>query len=202
VDHAPTFKDKVSVGRPAAETLEGKHAPLHVAPLCTAQGENAIFCKDVEGQGINSLLINHNKTLPFFSRVYCLVTDQILELYNFLHPLVCEFTYRLDEFLTLLRRRVEESRIHFAVVPLVNAAESTIEENGLRLLVLQADVERQNVSVLALLGHVWMTRVMVKNKPTNQLCLRGGMVLHFHDFDHVKIDRFSPLVLGILEIIG
>ena len=42
-----------------------------------------------------------------------------------------------------------------------------------------------------------MPRAVVENEPTNQLCLRGSTVLHFHNFDHVKVDRFPPLVLGI-----
>ena len=40
---------------------------------------------------------------------------------------------------------------------------------------------------------------MVEYKPTHQLCLRGGTVMHLHNFHHVKIDRFPPLVYGIFE---
>ena len=97
------------VSGPVAKTPEGKRAPLHVAPLCTAQGENAILCKDVEGQGINSLLVNHDKALPLLLGVNRLIADQILELHDFLHPLVRKFAFRLDQFLTLLCRRIEES---------------------------------------------------------------------------------------------
>jgi hypothetical protein len=44
-----------------------------------------------------------------------------------------------------------------------------------------------------------MPRAMVQNEATDQLSLRGRTVLHFHNFDHVKIDRFPPLVLGVCE---
>jgi hypothetical protein len=44
-----------------------------------------------------------------------------------------------------------------------------------------------------------MPRAVVENEPTYQLGLGGGTMLHFHNFDHVKIDWFSPLVLGVCE---
>ena len=44
-----------------------------------------------------------------------------------------------------------------------------------------------------------MSRAVVEDKPTKQLGLRGGTMLHFHNFNHVKIDWFSPLIFGICE---
>jgi hypothetical protein len=84
-----------------AETPEGKRAPFHITPLRAAQGENAILCKDVERQGINSLLIKDNKVLPLLFGVNGLIADQVLEFHNFLHPLVCKVSFRLDKFLAL-----------------------------------------------------------------------------------------------------
>lgn len=77
--------------------------------------------------------------------------------------------------------------------------EGTIEPSHSRLLILQADVKRQNVRVLDAFGHVWMPRAMVENQPTNQLGLRGGTMVHFHNFNHMKIDWFPPLVLGVYD---
>jgi hypothetical protein len=42
-----------------------------------------------------------------------------------------------------------------------------------------------------------MPRAVVENEPTNQLGLGGGTMLHFHNFNHVKIDWLPPLVLGV-----
>jgi hypothetical protein len=44
-----------------------------------------------------------------------------------------------------------------------------------------------------------MPRAVVEDKPTKQLGLGGGTMLHFHNFNHVKIDWFSPLILGICK---
>jgi hypothetical protein len=84
-----------------AETPEGKRAPFHITPLRTAQGENAILCKNVERQGIDSLLVNNNKVLPLLFGVNGLIADQVLEFHDFLHPLVRKLSFRLDKFLTL-----------------------------------------------------------------------------------------------------
>jgi hypothetical protein len=92
-----------------AETSDRKRAPFHVTALRTTQGENAILCKDVERQRVNSLLVKDNEALPPLFGVDSLIADQVLELHNFLHPLVCKFSFRLDKFLTLFCRRIEES---------------------------------------------------------------------------------------------
>jgi hypothetical protein len=84
-----------------AETPVGKRAPFHITPLRTAQGEDAILCKNVERQGINSLLVKNNKIPRLLFGVNGLIADQVLEFHNFLHPLVCKLSFRLDKFLTL-----------------------------------------------------------------------------------------------------
>ena len=41
-----------------------------------------------------------------------------------------------------------------------------------------------------------MTGAMIENETFDELCFRGHAVLHFHDFDHVKVDGFGRLVDG------
>ena len=41
-----------------------------------------------------------------------------------------------------------------------------------------------------------MSGPMIENETFDELCFGGHAVLHFHDFDHVKIDGFGGLVDG------
>ena len=39
-----------------------------------------------------------------------------------------------------------------------------------------------------------MSGAVVENETLDELCFRGHTVLHFHDFDHVKVDGLGGLV--------
>lgn len=41
---------------------------------------------------------------------------------------------------------------------------------------------------------------MIQDESANQLCLGGGPMLHFHDFNHMKIDGISPLIFGVCSM--
>jgi hypothetical protein len=97
---------RLKVGRP----------PLHVAPLSTPQGENAIFCQNIETERIYSFLIDYHEIFRFLVTADSLVADEIFEVNDFFDFNVHEMSLRLDEFLALLCRRVEEARINLPKV--------------------------------------------------------------------------------------
>lgn len=91
-------------------------APLHVASLGTPQGKNAVFCENIETEGVDSFLVDHDEIFRFLVTTDSLVADEILELNDFFDFGVHETSFRLDEFLALLCRRVEEARINLPKV--------------------------------------------------------------------------------------
>lgn len=66
-----------------------------------------------------------------------------------------------------------------------------------RFLIFQTDVESEDKRIFEALGHVRMPCSMVKNQTTNELSLRSCSMLHFHDFNHMQINRILPLVCSI-----
>ena len=61
-----------------------------------------------------------------------------------------------------------------------------------RLFILQTDVQSQDVSIFEPFWHVRVAGAMVENQPSNELGLRRRPMLHFHDFDHMKINGLLP----------
>jgi hypothetical protein len=66
-----------------------------------------------------------------------------------------------------------------------------------RLLVLERDVESEDERVLNPLRHVRVPTTMVHNESADKLSLRGRPVLHFHDLDHMEVNRAPPLILCV-----
>jgi hypothetical protein len=60
-------------------------------------------------------LVDDDKALGLFARSDCLITDCVLELDNLLESVIDESTLGLDKLFSLLRRRVEESRVDLAI---------------------------------------------------------------------------------------
>ena len=92
-----------------------------------------------------------------------------LSLSHLLDPVVDELPLRLDELLPVLGGLVEEAGV------------------DLGLLVLHADVARQDVAVLERLGHVGVPAAVVHDDAPHQLRVGLGAVLHLHDLDHVQV---------------
>jgi hypothetical protein len=175
--------------------------PFHVPPLRPAEGKDAGLGKYVKAQRIDALLVDDNETFLLRLRVIdSLVTDEVLELNDLLDLHVDELALGFDELFALLGRGVEKSRINFAGQRYVSRERIKYEGKGLedlRLLILQADVDSEDESVLDTLRHVGMTPAVVHDKATDKFRLRGRAMLHLHDLHHVEVDRCSVLVLSI-----
>lgn len=157
------------LGDAAADELQA----LHVAALGAAQGEDAVLGQDVEGQGVDALLVDDDEALLGVA-----AADLVLELDDLLQLGVDEAPLALHQLVPLLGARVVEARV------------------DLRLLVLQADVHRQDVRVLQPLRHVRVPRAVVQGQAADQLRLRGRPVLHLHDLHHVQVGLRGGLVDG------
>ena len=70
--------------------------------------------QDVEGHGVDSLLVDEDERPRLLLRVDVLIADEVLELDNLLELGVHEPTFRLDELLSLLGVRVEEGGVDLA----------------------------------------------------------------------------------------
>jgi len=88
--------------------------PLHISPLCSPEGKDAVLDQDIKRHGIDTLLVDYDKSLWLFTRSNSLVTNCVLELDNLLESVIDESSFRLDKLLSLLSRRVEESRVDLA----------------------------------------------------------------------------------------
>jgi len=94
---------------------ENEHSPLHVSPLSPSESEDSVLDEDVEGHGVDSLLVDENERPRLLLGVDVLIADEVLELDNLLELGVHEPTFRLDELLSLLGVRVEEGGVDLAV---------------------------------------------------------------------------------------
>jgi len=122
------------------EEGEGREGPLHVASFDTSEGKDSVFDEDVEGKGVDALLIEHDK--PLFRDCS---TDLILQFDNLFQFCVDKASFALDEFLTLFGRRVKKSGIDFT------------------FLVFQRYIQSQDVSVFNPFWHVGMTCPVVED---------------------------------------
>lgn len=60
---------------------------------------------------------------------------------------------------------------------------------SLPFLVLHGHVARENVGIFNSLLHVGMSRSVVHDETSDKFCVGVYSVLHFHDLDHVKVNR-------------
>ena len=102
------------VGRILGSTTTDELKTLHVPPLRTSQGQDPVFRKDVQTQGVNTLLVDDHKILLFLRAVDSLVANKIFQLDDFLAFGISEFPFRLDELFPLFRGGVEETGVDFS----------------------------------------------------------------------------------------
>lgn len=176
------------------------NSPLHISPLSPPQCHDPLLRQHIQTQRINSLLINNDKRLPVLlssnhisNIVELRIAHLLLEFDNFHHFRIGEFTFRLDQFLSLFGGGVEESRVDFTVDVEPNTSElghyeeeRIISQGGnSRLLVLQRHVQSQNKAIFQPLGHIRMSRSMIQHQTPHQSCIDIRQMLHLHQFNHV-----------------
>mmetsp|Transcript_12506 Transcript_12506/g.31646 ORF Transcript_12506/g.31646 Transcript_12506/m.31646 type:complete len:388 (+) Transcript_12506:2521-3684(+) len=142
----------------------GQNQPLHVPLLRPTQSHDAVLHQQVERQRVDALLVDHHEAL-----VGVVAAHLVLQLDDLVHPLVRVHPLRRHHLLPLLGVAVEEATVH------------------LTLLVLERDVAGQDEAVLVVLLHVRVPRAVVQHKPVHKPGVRGHLVLHVHDLNHVQI---------------
>lgn len=60
--------------------------------------------------------------------------------------------------------------------------------HNVRFFIFQRDIQGKDKGIGDLAWHVGMTRTMVEDKAFDETGIRGRLMLHFHDFDHMEID--------------
>uniref|UniRef100_A0A8W7PAJ3 Uncharacterized protein n=1 Tax=Anopheles coluzzii TaxID=1518534 RepID=A0A8W7PAJ3_ANOCL len=155
------------VERVHRHTATGQRQTLHIAALGTAQRHDALLRQHVQRHRIDALLVDHDE------RFVRTVAHLALQLDHLLHPILDEFSLGQHELFALLRRLIEEARV------------------DLRLFVLHRHVARENVRIFHALRHVRVASTVVHHDTLHQLRVRGRLVLHLHQLDHVQIDRFT-----------
>lgn len=141
-----------------------KGESLHVPPLCSSNTDDVLFGEHVEREWVDSFLVDDNEVFVGSIAHFSLKFN---DLCNFV---ICELSFRFDQRLSLLGRRPEETGV------------------SLCLLVLQADIAGQDIAILKLLGHVWVSGSVVEHKTLDEFGLIAQLVLHVHQFYHVKVN--------------
>eukprot|EP01137_Pigoraptor_chileana_P002771 Opistho-2@42076 len=154
--------DRVHGGAAARE-----NEALHVAALRTAQGNDTLLCEHIEGDGVDSLLVDDHKSL------LGALAHLPLELDNLAHALVGKRTLGNHHPITLLGALVKEARVHLA------------------LLILERHVARENVRILCPLLHVRVACAVIKHEALDELRVEIRLVTHLHNLNHVKVDGLS-----------
>ncbi len=137
---------------------------LTVSSLGTSDANDVVAGKDLEGRRVNTLLVDNDKVLVGA------ITELLLELNDLQNAVISELTLRLNQLLSLIGIAPEESGV------------------DLGLFVLKGNIEAHDVAVLQSGGHVALSATVIEDETANQLRLSRHLVLHVHDFDHVKID--------------
>ena len=81
---------------------------LHVATLCAAQSKDAVLGENIQGQGVDALLVDNDEVLLAVGS-----TNLLLQVDNLLELGVNEPSLTLDKLVALLGGRVEEARVDF-----------------------------------------------------------------------------------------
>ena len=185
-------------------TADRQNSPLHVPPLCPTKRHDPLLGEHVERKRVDPLLVDDDKVLLLADDVAVLVelrvAHELLEFDDLADLGVGELALRLDELLALLCGRVEEARVDLAVIhkrTSVLLAPMQHERNA-RLLVLERNVESEDVAVLETLGHVGVPSPVIEDESLDETSVDVGEVLHFHELDHVEVDRLiSNLLLPL-----
>jgi hypothetical protein len=144
-----------------------------VSLLATSNSDDTVAGEEFEGRGVNSLLVDDNE-------VFVVVLAQFPFELDDLHDLVIgELPLTGNELLALVGVRPEEAGV------------------DLGLLVFQRDVQAHDVAVLKERGHVGVATTVVEHESLDEARLRGHLVLHVHDLDHVEIERNTGLLDGL-----
>ena len=141
----------------------GQGQTLHVPSLGTAEAEDALLGKDVKGEGVDALLIDHNER-------FAILADRSLEIDDRTAPLVEPLALGLHELLALLGIGVEETGL------------------DLRLLVLKGYVARHDVAVVQHLGHVGMASAVIEDEAIDEARVGAHLLLHVHDLDPMQVE--------------
>lgn len=146
------------LGGAATDELEA----LHVSSLGAAEGEDVVFSEDVEGEGVDSFLVDDDEVF-----LGVRATDLLFELDDPSQFLVDKFPLRGYELVSLFGTVVVESGVDF------------------RFLVFQRYIQGENVCIFNSLRHIWMSCAMVQGQASDELCVGSGPMLHLHDLHHV-----------------
>jgi len=144
-------------------TTAGLGETLHVAALCTADTDNTSLLQEIEGDGVDTVLVDEDEGAV-------LADDLLLEGDDLVNLVVSELALSSNKLLALCGGLVHHGGV----------------DHG--LLVLERDVAHEDVSVLRALGHVGVSGAVIKDKTVDEAGVSGGTVAHVHDLDHVKID--------------
>ena len=135
-------------------------------------------------------MVDNDETFWLFVGSNSLITDGILELDNLLQSVIDESSFRFDQLLSLLGRRVEESRVDLAGYQL---SPNVPGVSSLRFLVFERYVQGKDEGILDLLWHIRMPSSVIHDQTPDQLSIGIRLVLHLHDLDHVQINRLWRL---------
>mmetsp|Transcript_1708 Transcript_1708/g.3815 ORF Transcript_1708/g.3815 Transcript_1708/m.3815 type:complete len:224 (+) Transcript_1708:813-1484(+) len=149
----------------------GHGEALHVATFRAAEAENTLLGENIQRERVDSLLIDHDEA-------FTLLTHRSFEIHNLPTPLVQPLSFALDQLLTLLGVRVEETTLH------------------LRLFVFEGDIARHDVTIVQHLGHIRMSPAMIQHQPIHESRIRPHLALHCHNLHHIQIHRRLGRILG------
>jgi hypothetical protein len=90
--------------------------PLHISPLRPSQRKDPILDQNIQTHRIDTLLVDQYESLWLLPTPNSLVTNGILELDNLLQLRIDKPSFGLDQFFSLFRRRIEETRVDLAIV--------------------------------------------------------------------------------------
>jgi len=128
-------------------TTASKGDTLSVSLLGTADTDNAVAGKELEGRRVNSLLVDNNKVL------ISSIAEFTFELNDLHNLIVSELSLTGNELFALISVGPEESGVNFG------------------LLVLERDVEAHDVAVLKEAGHVRVSATVVENQTLDEPAL-------------------------------
>ena len=146
--------------------------------LARADAHDAGLLQQVQRDGVDALLVDEHEV----DRAALRLLQLLLEVDDALHLVVRVLALGLHQALPLLGRGVEEARVDLA------------------LLVLQAEVEREDAAVAAGRLHVRVPAAVVQHQPVDEAAVQRGLMLHGHDLHHVQVELLR-LLLRLLSLL-
>jgi len=145
----------------------GKGNTLTVSLLAATDAHDAGSGEDLEGGGVNTLLVDNDEVLVGA------LAELLLEGNNLVDSVVGELTLGSDQLLSLVGVGPEEAGVDFG------------------LLVLEGGVQAEDVTVLHAGGEVAVSATVIEDETLHELGLVRHLVLHVHQLDHVQIDGLA-----------